>query len=729
MRMIKYFNDLVNEVVSTRWLFFALWTAWVTLEYWALGPGSFLRIHDTANTHIPVVMMSTQGGQLVSGDLIRPWLSGIDRLSNFGFWHLFYLPFTFLPAWLAHGLITFIQRFVAGYFMARLMEQCLGARRSIAYAAGMVYSLVHTDLGEVAFMHMLNEPGLPLLLWAFCRMPLNNPARSLLYSSMLGIGLGWAMSGIIGIYFLVPAAFLFVWVVRADVRSVRQVFMLAICFGVFCAVALVRQIPETWALLVHSGDSYRAQSMTYGGVNWPNFWKERLNYLASWWPFVVLTSAWIWQGRLRGRFNLAIGLLLFTGVLFGPMLGPIKLYFNPYIGFLRGVDFTRFHMVSALAWTIAAVSSFAYLPEWRCELRDTGGRRLRAWSIAQIACAFVALFAFLWSVSVKQDHFTRIIKLKQYWRALYEHPDIKTLVDQAKPEGHRFATAGAYYNLHPGFWLPYGADMADGHSPMYSARYYQFWTSVIRPLIGLDKEIEKFHRWGQYVYLHHARSGPEYESPVIPFERWYDLELLSLAGVRYIISHKEVVDDRLVPLDLPGQKAAMTQWAGMGRNDRVKAYLTGNGPVQELKAYENKAALPRFFLAGGFEVYENQELMSAAMESAALDVLASRVFVTKADLPEVPEALNGETSGVVRMLANGGSRLAALVDIPAPRILVCNNQYFRWWKWTIDGRPLEMFPAYGAFMAAVVPAGQHRVELVYDPPYAELMGFLAGRFD
>lgn len=703
------------------------WATWLSLEYWGLGGVSYLRIHDNANCHIPVTLVTTTSWREMIATLQIGWLNGMDRLANLGWWHLFTVPFLFLPPWLAHGVVTWVQRFVAGYFTARLMEDCLGSRREVAWLAGMVYSLAHTDLGEVCFMHMLNEPGLPLLLWFFCRLPLDSWRRTAGVALLLGLTLGWAMSHLIGIFFLVPAALLFALLARRDLARPRDVVMLATAAGLFFAVSLVRMVPELWALALNAGDTYRGRQfgLLEGTPDWRSLWTERAGYLLRWWPFVLLTLAWGWTCRFRDRANLAILALLVLGVVVGPLLGPLKVYVAPYIGFARGVDFTRFHMVSALAWTMAACCAVGFLPAWTWALRSPEGCEVKRWSLSQAACLMGMVFAVIWSIGVKQDHLRDIVKRKQNWRALYQHPDLQNVADAARTSGHRLATAGAYYNLHPGFWLPYGAEMADGHAAAYSERYYRFWTSVIHPLIRLDPVIRGFHSWGAYVYLHHPRSGPEHESPVIPFERWYDLELLSLAGVRYIVSDKPVHDERLVPVSMPMQERMAAAWKGMNRGQRALGYLRGVNPPRPLVVHENPAAFPRFFLVPGLRVFEDEAQLQDALERATVEELAAAVYVLREEAPDVDLA-DPADPGAVRVLTDDGCRYALEVEANGPCILVCNNQYFRWWTWRIDGRPVDMFPAYGAFMAAVVPAGIHRVDLSYNPPYADLLHALAG---
>ncbi|HMP71847.1 MAG TPA: DUF6044 family protein [Kiritimatiellia bacterium] len=717
-----------------RLFWFAAWASWLTLEYWALGDLSYLRIHDTATVHIPVVMTTTDAWRSMIGSLMHPWISGMDRLANVGWWNLFYVPFLVLPPWLAHGVVTWIQRFVAGYFTARLLEESLGARREVAYLAGMVYAMAHTDLGEVAFMHLLNEPGLPLLLWFYCRQSLTSWRVMIGRSALLGVLLGWSMAHLIGTFFLVPAAYLFALILRKDAHTLRGWGVLTAGVAVFFAVSSLRMVPEIWALLLHAGDTYRGRQfgLLSAAPDWRGFGMERLGYLLRWAPFVLLAGIWLARSRLRNRVHAAVGCLLLLGVVIGPLLGPLKVYVAPYIGFARGVDFTRFHMVSALAWCLAAAGALAYVPRWTFSLRNPEGAKVRAWTLSHVVCGALMLVAFHQSIDVKQQHLRDIVKRKQSWRLLFDHPDLGTLAETARAAGYRFATAGAYYNLHPGFWLPYGADMVDGLSPAYSERYYRFWTGVIRPLTELDRQIRGFHTWGAYVYLHHARSGPDHDVSAIPFARWYNLDLLSLAGAKYIVSDKDLDDDRLVPVRLPEQDAMTVAWANLSRRERLLGYLQRKNPPRQLVVHENPRALPTFFLVPGVRLFDEEDDLFRTMEASSINDFASQVYVLESDLAglSIDPTLFGDArepgAGRVQMTGRDGASFQVAVETPVPQVLVFNHQYFRWWSWYIEGDPLAMFPAYGTFMAAVIPPGRHVVNLVYRPPYAGMLTFLAG---
>jgi hypothetical protein len=58
-------------------------------------------------------------------------------------------------------------------------------------------------------------------------------------------------------------------------------------------------------------------------------------------------------------------------------------------------------------------------------------------------------------------------------------------------------------------------------------------------------------------------------------------------------------------------------------------------------------------------------------------------------------------------------RIEAEVEADAPALLVVAQIYYHPWRASVDGRPVRLWPANYAFQAFEVPAGSHRVKLVY----------------
>ena len=46
--------------------------------------------------------------------------------------------------------------------------------------------------------------------------------------------------------------------------------------------------------------------------------------------------------------------------------------------------------------------------------------------------------------------------------------------------------------------------------------------------------------------------------------------------------------------------------------------------------------------------------------------------------------------------------------------MIVSQSHYHWWKAYVDGKQVPLWRANHAFQAVEVPAGQHRVEIVYE---------------
>ena len=83
---------------------------------------------------------------------------------------------------------------------------------------------------------------------------------------------------------------------------------------------------------------------------------------------------------------------------------------------------------------------------------------------------------------------------------------------------------------------------------------------------------------------------------------------------------------------------------------------------------------------------------------------AARPFITASNFLAV-------TPGAV---AYAGQRIEAQLETPAPTLVVVAQMYYPEWRPYVDGRPVRLWPANFAFQAFEVPAGAHRIKLVYE---------------
>jgi hypothetical protein len=139
--------------------------------------------------------------------------------------------------------------------------------------------------------------------------------------------------------------------------------------------------------------------------------------------------------------------------------------------------------------------------------------------------------------------------------------------------------------------------------------------------------------------------------------------------------------------------------------------------LERVKAFDRLSVLrmphpaPRTFLAGAVRLVDAGEGVAAARHGTALS--PGPVLVEAAPVGRVEE---GDPAGRLEIVARSSGEHALRVDVARPTWLVAREPYYRSWAATIDGRPAEVRPAGGFFLAIRVEGGRHDVTLRYREP-------------
>jgi len=178
-------------------------------------------------------------------------------------------------------------------------------------------------------------------------------------------------------------------------------------------------------------------------------------------------------------------------------------------------------------------------------------------------------------------------------------------------------------------------------------------------------------------------------APGIAWERYHEVSrldspVLDLLNVRYLLTYAPDTTPRI-----------------QHPKFRLAASLPGH------QAYENLAALPRFFLVG--------ETRRAGSPGEALEMLGSPGFdPRRMAVVEDAAALTG-APGSVRVEHYSAGRVALETEAAAPSFLVTSETWYPGWRAVIDGREQPLVMTNGAFRGLPLPAGRHRVEMRFAP--------------
>jgi hypothetical protein len=271
-------------------------------------------------------------------------------------------------------------------------------------------------------------------------------------------------------------------------------------------------------------------------------------------------------------------------------------------------------------------------------------------------------------------------------------PGIARLQELGRATPGRFAAAG--WTLIPNVSEVFGLEDARGHL-LHDAAYR-------RLVSGADPN--SFGRYGTYLLFHPRSLDPG--SPILDL-----LNVTTLAAP----------PGSPLPTGRDAERrdaAAMEPLGNEERPDPDPAAFPRVFDGEDLTLFARPTAFPRFRLV-------TRAVRGGIEEARAADraTLASGVFVP----PDIARRLAANESsrgsaGSVEVARLEPERFRLETETPLPSLLVSSQKRFPpYWSFSLDGRPVESFPANGIFFGVELPAGRHRVEGRFRIPRGELL--------
>jgi len=687
---------------------FALWAIWLAFEYFGFGPLSYVRLIDNGDANLPARIAASHMQWNVWAE---QWVSGVDRNAQGWFVDPFILPFRVLPGWLAYGLILLAQRFLAAYFTFRLVRDHLELDALCALYSAAAFSLfVQPSMGAFGGFSLYDGFGIPgaaLVLWLLGQAARCRGYRALLYpaasAAVLGLFSGPALS-----VFVAPLVLF--WFAVVDQQRAPRFWASIVGFGLLW---FLLSWPVVLGVLSNAPLSPRAG----WNPNDPIFGRlvNRISLLLAYLqdnalPLLLAVLAWRF-GRLRSRRFVALvaatALCLASGVLIYAVIRAM-----PWASIAGGLVVDRFATLLPFLCAILGGVSLDALRDHKLML-ETPSRPTRVVTLATAMAAAACALLLVQSLQAKADSLNRMLSGQNY-RAYYQNPELEALAAATRSSApFRVATlaSGPMAAFHPGFLWAYGLDTADGYVSLYPRRYHRFWAEALSPLLQTDPGVRGyFEGWGGRVYLFTPGGGFTSDPPV-EFGRYYRLPLLSLAGVRYIVSPVPLSDPGLTLLP-SGERSQQLAWEKLTRHERLSRYL--HYPGIALYVYENQAALPRYFLTARTKSFADSNALLHEMAGAPTADLASTAYLEASggDMGEI----GSSPAGTVNAKTWQPDEREFVTQTTAENFLVLTTSYSPYWSAAVDGHAVKVLPVDLTFMGVQVPAGQHRIRFTYNPP-------------
>ncbi|MBF0626763.1 MAG: YfhO family protein [Magnetococcales bacterium] len=705
---------------SIRWtIFWLLWSLLISAIYWALGPNSYLRIQDNADANLPYRILAAKN--ILEYGLIF-WqtkiISGIPFLINPFADSLLvdHLPYLFLPGWAAYGLIMWLQRFVAGYFTFRLCREILKLDEVSALFAGLSFSLYRWNVHDACLWDALGLPAIALILLLFSQILTQSIRRSVPLSILLGMLVGLTGHSVVYTSLLIIAwPFWFLIVQRTHFSQLWPRYT-----GWVVGVILA-ELPSIVAMLSFSPLTARWQSQTHLAMpSWNDLFKQ---FWEDWsaMPQNGLFLALFVLGMLASRFlkdRIAWSvMLLFVLTALGAELGHgLQLYFQDTIPPSRGNLKDLNQLLLFLGPLLGGIGLD--------RLRSRGINTNRAIRIPIALVVLCALLIPLWRWGDVTRSLMHRLSTDNY-AINFENPVLRDLstLNKKEPLPFRVATVGAWPatiasasggRFYPAYANAYGLESVDGYFSIHYYRYDNYWKRVIAK--ALDHFPELRPKSSIFYYLFMTPEERFADRTPLELRAWFNLDLLSLANTRFLISHWPLNDPSLVLRHDPQDELAQgREWEQLRLRDKVWRTVKKQVPHHALYLYENQAVLPRAFMVERTRCFSDAVSLLDALATTPSEEMRYTAFVEKKDFN-----CSGESAwqrGKVTWEHARPDQIILTTESAGSGLLVITNNYDPNWRVTINGQPGTVQPVYHTFQGILLPAGQNRVILDFWPPY------------
>jgi len=678
-------------VLERRPIYFLLgWCLWLASEYLFLGPWSYISTVDEGDVIIPRLRMFSEILLDHGFSLWAPYsVAGADALASGSTVGFEVLLFGLLPDWLAYGLYHWGVRACSAIFLFLLLRDRLNVHPWIAIIAAYILTLSNG-------LHPVYQTmAATICVWWITPWVMEKGRLGLAAAFAVGVAYAINTNYAFGLFYF-PMLGGIIFALWPGYRSVG--FILVLLAGYV-----------SWsARTIFAGAINSASSMRMENFNIPQ--SIAFDDLQLWWPVILLLAICgaISPGINRWR-NWLLGAVILSLTLAGPaFIVLVQLEILPkgiYARFLSGSG-----GMLAVAIAICVQTLVQKVPP---------SKLLRGMPAAIGVCLAAG---FMMSLVTKKDHLWDWMHGSSF-EVMQHHPDLDALRDATSNHSPfrvvSITTFRRGYRHEGGTVFANGFETADGYVNLYSARYKHFWDAVVRKVKGAKASQTALLTAPAGLTWEMCKNVP-ISNCVIDFEEFYDLNMLSLANARFIISPLEIKTAGLELL--PSRwRSEMLNYESRKQREKWLAVMEGRYAMHTaLFIYENKKALPRFYLASGFRAFDNRDALLDAMADADAESFSTTVFATKQIAEEnglLDQPFGHADHASVDIIRYGNDQIELVTQASGASILVITNNFSPFWKACIGDQPAKLFPAYHTFTGLKVKKGRQRIRLYYDPPY------------
>ena len=688
---------------------FLVATFWLSFEYIFLGPFSYFRFHDTFDGAIVSYILKAKNF-LEYGYRGNIWLpnlmGGVD--SSIIFFDYKEVIFTFFPNFIGYQILVVLHFFFAGYGTYLICKNHLELDNFCSIFSGILFMLFMSSFITDYYGYSFFPIFLVLIDKCFQNI---SQKKTIFYIIIVALLYSFFSPHSYVLAFNLPLIFLWFLLVRKkyDIKSVILILSL------FSFVAISWQIQEIFALtsnasFSHRNTTYAVQDFIVKDLRHIFISGEEFNGLIM---ILLLVPALIISSFKDRKLNTISILLLCFSVLSGVTM-ILRHIFEDHIGIIRGITFTRFNLNVPFLTAIGCVYLFNYLKQQH--YMTIQPLRWIKYSIYELTCLLGIVLLIMFSFYFKLGHASLWLDGRGFYRH-FENPNLKKLSLEMHDELFRVGTI-ASFGLEPSIPAYYGLETTGGNVTLYPQRYLDFFAKIIGPWIKkYDVDIKNSM---ERLYLR-----PKDLTEKIKFNENFNLDLLSLANAKYIISHQELLDDHLIPILRPAVfyrgdgtlfVKSPTDFASFSEKiwQRVLEYFSAKN---RFFIYENKKVLPRFFIVSDARYFSNNEILLNELAKTPSSSLKKSVFIENKYEGEFRLKNKVSSDYKINLIEYKPQKIILDLKLDGDGILVISNSYNPFWKAKTDKGERKIIPVNHSFWGISVDKTDKQVVFYYDPPY------------
>jgi len=709
---------LTKIIQSNKAVFFILLllAVFMHFEKVAFWDWSYVKLSDEGNNVLPYHLTDAASFADKITSFWQPkYAAGVDLLATGTRTGLESILFSLLPTWLAYGFYKILIFLIGGFFVFKLLRDRLKTEYIPALLAGVAFIFFKPD----ELWDKMSVLALPAVVYAISwRAALKSGGLLFAFATGIIYQLGAQIT-----LSLTLLSTVFLWLFFIERIGLKRS---AALFLSFAAGVLAVEPHAIWAFMANGGLSHRSH-FEVAAPQYARFFKEWAVAVINGAALLLVIAGLIARGRI-GQ-NVTIFLIAAMIALYQPVFEVLRFVLQDISPLIGGYSIPK-GLDASIWFALSAGLSLDLILRHDVSFRVF--RRARKFSVAATVSLGIVLVI---AGGILIDKMGRLWDMlyDENFAAMYRHPDLLELAAEKK-DAPPFRVATPFVLSDTGYIVPtfvwaYGFETVDGYVSMYPKRYKEYWLRVLAAQKGTER-YKQFQGANSMIYLF---GNPTDRGPACPdggmscpvdFEKDYDLELLSLANVRYVISARKLISPHFKLLPSTTRAAlALTQQKRL--RQRLSAKLAGDYVGPPLYIYENKMAFPRYFLTDSVRIFNSKEKLLPALSDAGAEGLRRTAFVRlddandaklTRDLTDLKAAQAG--GGAVEIIRHERDEIVLRLKTERPRVLVAANNFSPFWKADLNGRPLTVFPVYNTFQGVLVPEGLHTLRLRYLPPYS-----------